>query len=293
MFRLCARRTSTTSLWSSTTVFPRLLQASFLSSSRSLSHKMPYKVVQTQNIFAQFSISMLIAVQTISASKAAELDKELMSEAGGFSIDQLMELAGLSCSQAGTSHPKHAPCQLNGLLVSCQVYKVHPPSNGKNILIACGPGNNGMRPSSLVVPHFPSPSLACPSASLFLTPPIFQEATASSAPATCTTMATIRQSTTRNRRPPSSSRASSRNSETYLSHSSPTSPRPCPPPTSSLTLSSASASACPSSRLSMPSSPPWNLPLSLSSPSTRLHPGTSRAGRRVRARSATALCRTT
>ncbi|KIX09489.1 YjeF family domain-containing protein [Rhinocladiella mackenziei CBS 650.93] len=46
-----------------------------------------------------------------------------MSEEGGFSIDQLMELAGLSVSQA--------------------VYKVHPPSQGKNILIACGPGNNG------------------------------------------------------------------------------------------------------------------------------------------------------
>jgi NAD(P)H-hydrate repair Nnr-like enzyme with NAD(P)H-hydrate epimerase domain len=29
------------------------------------------------------------------------LDKELMSEQGAFSIDQLMELAGLSVSQAG------------------------------------------------------------------------------------------------------------------------------------------------------------------------------------------------
>lgn len=43
--------------------------------------------------------------------------------AGAFSIDQLMELAGLSVSQA--------------------VYKVHPPSKGRNILVACGPGNNG------------------------------------------------------------------------------------------------------------------------------------------------------
>jgi len=42
---------------------------------------------------------------------------------GGFSIDQLMELAGLSVSQA--------------------VYYVHPPSKGLRILIACGPGNNG------------------------------------------------------------------------------------------------------------------------------------------------------
>ena len=46
-----------------------------------------------------------------------------MSDEGGYSIDQLMELAGLSCSQA--------------------VYKAHPPSAGTNILLACGPGNNG------------------------------------------------------------------------------------------------------------------------------------------------------
>ncbi|ETI23798.1 YjeF family domain-containing protein [Cladophialophora carrionii CBS 160.54] len=61
--------------------------------------------------------------QTLGPQKAAELDKELMSEEGGFSIDQLMELAGLSVSQA--------------------VYKVQNPQDGKNILIACGPGNNG------------------------------------------------------------------------------------------------------------------------------------------------------
>jgi len=38
--------------------------------------------------------------QTLSAKNAAALDKELMST-GAFSIDQLMELAGLSVSQAG------------------------------------------------------------------------------------------------------------------------------------------------------------------------------------------------
>ncbi|EPE08424.1 apolipoprotein a-i binding protein [Ophiostoma piceae UAMH 11346] len=53
---------------------------------------------------------------------AAALDVELMST-GAFSIDQLMELAGLSVSQA--------------------VYRVHPPSAGRRILVACGPGNNG------------------------------------------------------------------------------------------------------------------------------------------------------
>ncbi|KAL5381281.1 hypothetical protein DPSP01_007273 [Paraphaeosphaeria sporulosa] len=42
---------------------------------------------------------------------------------GAFSIDQLMELAGLSVSQA--------------------VFKLQPLSKGKRILVACGPGNNG------------------------------------------------------------------------------------------------------------------------------------------------------
>ena len=39
-------------------------------------------------------------LQTLSAKNAALLDKDLMS-IGGFSLDQLMELAGLSVSQAG------------------------------------------------------------------------------------------------------------------------------------------------------------------------------------------------
>jgi NAD(P)H-hydrate epimerase len=43
---------------------------------------------------------------------------------GGFSLDQLMELAGLSVAEA--------------------VYRVHPPAKGKNVLLACGPGNNGI-----------------------------------------------------------------------------------------------------------------------------------------------------
>jgi len=63
-----------------------------------------------------------MALRTISAAKAADLDKDLMST-GAFSIDQLMELAGLSVSQA--------------------VYKVHPPSKGRRVLVVCGPGNNG------------------------------------------------------------------------------------------------------------------------------------------------------
>ncbi|KPI40152.1 NAD(P)H-hydrate epimerase [Cyphellophora attinorum] len=64
-----------------------------------------------------------MTLKTLTAASAAQLDKDLMSESMGFSIDQLMELAGLSVASA--------------------VYKVHPPSLGTTILLACGPGNNG------------------------------------------------------------------------------------------------------------------------------------------------------
>ncbi|KAF2107758.1 apolipo protein A-I binding protein-like protein [Lophiotrema nucula] len=67
-------------------------------------------------------MSFRMALRTLSAKNAAALDKELMSD-GAFSIDQLMELAGLSVSQA--------------------VFKLQPLNKGKRILVACGPGNNG------------------------------------------------------------------------------------------------------------------------------------------------------
>lgn len=58
----------------------------------------------------------------ISAKTAANVDKMLMGP-GGFSIDQLMELAGQAVAHA--------------------CYKVHPPSRGKQVLVLVGPGNNG------------------------------------------------------------------------------------------------------------------------------------------------------
>ncbi|KAI9684116.1 MAG: hypothetical protein M1829_003386 [Trizodia sp. TS-e1964] len=65
----------------------------------------------------------MAAFKTLSAKSAASLDIELMSTgAGAFTLDQLMELAGLSVSQA--------------------VYRIHPPAKGPKILVACGPGNN-------------------------------------------------------------------------------------------------------------------------------------------------------
>ena len=44
-----------------------------------------------------------LGVQTLNAKNAAALDKDLMS-VGAYSLDQLMELAGLSVSQAGKLH---------------------------------------------------------------------------------------------------------------------------------------------------------------------------------------------
>ncbi|CAK7906179.1 NAD(P)H-hydrate epimerase [[Candida] anglica] len=67
---------------------------------------------------------MLRTFKTLSSKAAAELDGELMSS-GAFSIDQLMELAGLAVAQA--------------------IYKEYPPreKTPNNVLVLVGPGNNG------------------------------------------------------------------------------------------------------------------------------------------------------
>lgn len=76
-------------------------------------------------------------------------------EAGGFSIDQLMELAGLSVSQAGIALIIPIELFMHSLIRRIanpyhgSVYRVHPPEMGKNILVACGPGNNGKITSCL------------------------------------------------------------------------------------------------------------------------------------------------
>lgn len=90
--------------------------------------------------------------QTLGAKAAAALDKELMST-GAFSLDQLMELAGLSVSQAGmVAHvlDVHLWGSTPRLTESLKVYRVHPPSSGRRILVACGPGNNGSSPVSVM-----------------------------------------------------------------------------------------------------------------------------------------------
>lgn len=87
------------------------------------------------------------SLQYLGAKAAAALDKELMST-GAFSIDQLMELAGLSVSQAGKLILLQIirPQSENLAEQACPVYRVQPPSKGRRILVACGPGNNGALP---------------------------------------------------------------------------------------------------------------------------------------------------
>ncbi|GAN02223.1 hypothetical protein MAM1_0018d01664 [Mucor ambiguus] len=57
-----------------------------------------------------------MAYKCVSQKVAQAIDVELMSSSGGFSIDQLMELAGLSVAQAvekafdGSKHPNVLVC---------------------------------------------------------------------------------------------------------------------------------------------------------------------------------------
>lgn len=76
---------------------------------------------------------------------------------GAFSIDQLMELAGLSVSQAGQylspvcrhlirlffSSKKLASIANNPVIILTTVARVHPTKQGRRVLVAVGPGNNG------------------------------------------------------------------------------------------------------------------------------------------------------
>ncbi|KAG6840874.1 hypothetical protein C0991_003467 [Blastosporella zonata] len=59
-----------------------------------------------------------------------QIDEELMGAAGAFSLDQLMELAGLACAQT--------------------LAKVYKKEKYPRVLVCCGPGNQGIlesRPS--------------------------------------------------------------------------------------------------------------------------------------------------
>ncbi|TFK18022.1 YjeF N-terminal domain-like protein [Coprinopsis marcescibilis] len=64
-----------------------------------------------------------MSLRYISARIAQQIDEELMGTVGAFSIDQLMELAGLACAQTlATAYSKHTYAR---------------------VLVCCGPGNQG------------------------------------------------------------------------------------------------------------------------------------------------------
>ncbi|CAD6586211.1 MAG: hypothetical protein TREMPRED_004368 [Tremellales sp. Tagirdzhanova-0007] len=64
-----------------------------------------------------------MSIRYISQKLAQQIDEELMSASGAFSLDQLMELAGLSCAQA--------------LAMS------FPQTSHRRVIVCCGPGNQG------------------------------------------------------------------------------------------------------------------------------------------------------
>ncbi|KAK7022099.1 NAD(P)H-hydrate epimerase [Favolaschia claudopus] len=64
-----------------------------------------------------------MSIRFLSARLAQQIDDELMNAAGAFSLDQLMELAGLACAQA--------------------LAKVYGTEKYSRVLVACGPGNQG------------------------------------------------------------------------------------------------------------------------------------------------------
>ncbi|KAL9708828.1 hypothetical protein Ac2012v2_007983 [Leucoagaricus gongylophorus] len=64
-----------------------------------------------------------IAMRYLTARLAQQIDEELMNAAGAFSIDQLMELAGLACAQS--------------------LATVYDSEKYPRVLVCCGPGNQG------------------------------------------------------------------------------------------------------------------------------------------------------
>ena len=61
-------------------------------------------------------------MKLLTQKEATAIDQELFNDYG-FSVDQLMELAGQACAHA--------------------IFKAHPPQESKMTLVVCGPGNNG------------------------------------------------------------------------------------------------------------------------------------------------------
>ncbi|KAG7500125.1 hypothetical protein JOB18_009646 [Solea senegalensis] len=84
-----------------------------------------------QDCFSSRAAStMAQTIKYLGQEEAQHIDEELFSEYG-FSVDQLMELAGLSCATAITR-------------VGCQAYPLTSLVKARpSLLVICGPGNNG------------------------------------------------------------------------------------------------------------------------------------------------------
>jgi NAD(P)H-hydrate epimerase len=61
-------------------------------------------------------------MKTLTQAAASQLDRDLLSPSVNFTLDQLMELAGLECARL--------------------VRKLYA-KRGERVLVLCGPGNNG------------------------------------------------------------------------------------------------------------------------------------------------------
>ncbi|GAB2224244.1 hypothetical protein Droror1_Dr00004996 [Drosera rotundifolia] len=81
-----------------------------------------HPTISTTRRFCSGTTSMESTISYISQREAAEIDEGLMGPLG-FSVDQLMELAGLSVATA--------------------IFEVYKPSTHSRVLAICGPGNNG------------------------------------------------------------------------------------------------------------------------------------------------------
>ncbi|KAJ7367361.1 YjeF N-terminal domain-like protein [Mycena albidolilacea] len=77
-----------------------------------------------------------MSLRYLSARLAQQIDNELMSAAGAFSLDQLTELAGLACAQT--------------------LAKVYGVEKYNRVLVCCGPGNQGMSISKSLFGYKPA-----------------------------------------------------------------------------------------------------------------------------------------
>jgi NAD(P)H-hydrate epimerase len=98
-------------------LLPRLL--SIVPATATTFHKLSFSISAAPRMPAWKNTT---GVKLLGQSEAIALDQELFNEYA-FSVDQLMELAGLSCAHA--------------------VAKAFPNCKDRKVLIVCGPGNNG------------------------------------------------------------------------------------------------------------------------------------------------------